>query len=197
MRLFATMFPTTWPASWSASWPRSHRSLQRARYRSISSGTGICSRSNGRQQPTITACCGCSLSVSRMTPMSTSSGRARAKGDELLSRFGTWCPRAFARWASVTPADLWAPWCVATVEGEVASIVEAVRRGPAGAEVGVDTAVGWRGRGLAAAVTAAWSRHPELSELVLFYSTSRVDVSSQRVTARPSLRRLGATFAVS
>ena len=94
-------------------------------------------------------------------------------GDRLLARFADVVPASLREKGFGGPADLWAPWCVATVDGEVASIAETVRRGPAGAEVGVDTAVGFRGRGLAAAVTAAWSRHQELQERVRFYSTSR------------------------
>lgn len=118
-------------------------------------------------------------------------------GDCLLARFADVVPASLREKGFGSPADLWAPWCVAMVEGEVASIAETVRRGPAGAEVGVDTAIGFRGRGLGAAVTAAWSRHPELQTLVLFYSTSRQNMSSRRVTERLRLRLLGSSFAAS
>jgi hypothetical protein len=63
-------------------------------------------------------------------------------------------------------------------------------------EVGVDTADGFGGRGLAAEAVAGWSRHPELGGRTRFYSTARSNVSSQRVTQRLGLRLLGATFAV-
>lgn len=118
-------------------------------------------------------------------------------GDRLLARFAEVVPASLREKGFGSPADLWAPWCVATVDGEVASIAETVRRGSAGAEVGVDTAIGLRGRGLGAAVTASWSQHPELQERVLFYSTSRENMSSRRVTERLHLRPLGSTFAVS
>jgi predicted GNAT family acetyltransferase len=92
--------------------------------------------------------------------------------------------------------DLWAPWCIALVDGQVASIAQTVRTGPGGAEVGVNTAIGFRGLGLGAATTASWSAHPDLKRWTLFYGTGRDNRSSQRVAARLGLRFIGSTFAV-
>ena len=44
-------------------------------------------------------------------------------------------------------ADLWAPWCAAVVDGEVASVAFAARLSEAGAELGLATATAFRGRG--------------------------------------------------
>jgi hypothetical protein len=117
-------------------------------------------------------------------------------GDRLLARFADVVHPKLQDMGFRAPADLWAPWCAAIENGEAVAIAETVRRGPEGAEVGVDTAVGFRSRGLASTVTAAWSRHPELAGLIRFYSTSRENASSRRVTERLGLRSLGSTFAI-
>jgi hypothetical protein len=121
---------------------------------------------------------------------------ATSEGDRVLAEFADVMPSGLLDTGFRTPADLWEPWCVALVGGQVASIAESVRTGPHGAEVGVDTAVGFRGHGLAAAATAGWSAHPELADRALFYSTGRDNTSSRRVTERLGLRFLGSTFAV-
>jgi RimJ/RimL family protein N-acetyltransferase len=84
--------------------------------------------------------------------------------------------------------DFWAPWCVALEGGVIATMAFAARLGSRGAEVGVYTFPGWRSRGLAAAVTAKWTCHPELANRELFYSTTVANVSSQRVAARLGLQ---------
>jgi hypothetical protein len=118
------------------------------------------------------------------------------EGEHLLRRFGQVVRAGLAEAGFHGPDDLWEPWCVALVDGEVASIAETVRRGEGGAEVGVDTDPVFRGRGLGAAATAGWSRHPHLAGQALFYSTSRENTSSRRVTERLGLRFLGSTFAL-
>ena len=118
-------------------------------------------------------------------------------GDRLLTRLADAMPASLVEIGFREVTDLWAPWCVALAVGEVVSIAETVRTGPGGAEVGVDTAVGFRGRGLAAAATAGWAAHPDLGERTLFYGTGRANTSSRRVTDRLGLRFLGSTFAVS
>jgi predicted GNAT family acetyltransferase len=75
----------------------------------------------------------------------------------------------------------------------IASIAFAARLGAGGAEVGVYTFPGWRSKGLAAAVTAKWSAHPDLEERELFYSTTISNISSRRVAARLGLQQ----FAIS
>ena len=119
-----------------------------------------------------------------------------SEADLLVGRFGEAMPASLIDKGFRTPKDLWEPWCVAVVGGEIASIADTVRAGPGGAEVGVDTAVGFRGRGLAAAASAGWCRHPDLADVIRFYGTGRDNSSSRRVAERLGLRFLGATFAV-
>lgn len=119
------------------------------------------------------------------------------EGDRLLARLaeqGT--PPLLAEAGFVGVDDFWAPWCVALVEGEIAAMAFAARLGQAGAEIGVYTFAPYRGRGLAAAVTARWSGLPELAGRALFYSTLTTNLSSQRVAARLGLPRLGASFRI-
>ena len=92
--------------------------------------------------------------------------------------------------------DFWEPWCVAMDGSEIASIAFAARLGEMGAEIGVYTFPTYRGRGLAAAVTAAWASMPSLNRRALFYSTSNTNRSSQRVAARLGLRLIGASFRI-
>ena len=94
-------------------------------------------------------------------------------------------------------ADFWPPWCVAVVDGEIASIAFAARLSDLGAELGLATAKTFRGRGFAAAATAGWSRLPSLQSRVLFYSTDRNNISSQRVAARLGLQLRGASLRIS
>ncbi|MBO0729401.1 MAG: hypothetical protein J2P57_09095 [Acidimicrobiaceae bacterium] len=117
-------------------------------------------------------------------------------GDRLLDRFADAVPASLVEAGFRTPADLWQPWCVAVVGDQIVSIAETVRKGPRGAEVGVDTEAGVRGRGLGSAATAGWSRHPHLHGLTKFYSTTRTNTSSRRVTERLALRFLGSTFSI-
>jgi len=91
-------------------------------------------------------------------------------------------------------SDLWPPWCVALVDGEAASVAFAARIAEAGAELGVATMKAFRGQGYAAAAVAGWSASPALQSRVLFYSTDRTNVSSQRVIRRLGLRFLGASL---
>jgi hypothetical protein len=81
----------------------------------------------------------------------------------------------------------WPPWCIALDGGAIAAMAFAARLGARGAEVGVYTFPGWRSRGLAAAVTAKWTCHPEIASRELFYSATAANVSSQRVAARLGL----------
>lgn len=119
-----------------------------------------------------------------------------AEGDRVVERFEQVMAASLRERGFRTVADLWAPWCVTTIDGQVVSVAETVRSSSGGAEVGVDTAVAWRSRGLGAAVTAGWSRHSELQGRTLFYSTSRDNRSSRKLTQRLDLRFLGSTFAV-
>jgi hypothetical protein len=106
-----------------------------------------------------------------------------------LSRTGMPQPLLDAGFEDIT--HLWPPWCVAMVGEKIASLAFTVRISEAAAEIGVYTQAAFRGRGLAAAVTASWSALPSLRNRFLFYGTHPKKLSSQRVTDRLALRRIG------
>lgn len=99
-------------------------------------------------------------------------------------------PAHLAEAGFVGLGDFWAPWCALVDEGEIAAMAFAARLGAA-AEVGVYTFPRWRGRGFAAAVTAAWSGIPGLCGHELFYSCHVSNASSRRVAARLGLEHIG------
>ncbi|HEX2376869.1 MAG TPA: GNAT family N-acetyltransferase [Gaiellales bacterium] len=105
-------------------------------------------------------------------------------------------PAGLAGMGFAGTGDLWEPWCAALDGDEIVSVAFAARLSPLGAEAGVATVPGNRGRGLAAAVTAAWSQHPQLAARACFYTTAEDNRSSRRVAERLSLRLLGATISV-
>jgi hypothetical protein len=117
-------------------------------------------------------------------------------GDELLARLRSeGMPAGLAGMGFVDTGDLWPPWCAALSGGTIVSVAFAARLSPLGAEVGVATAPEARGRGLAAAVTAAWTAHP-LAGRARFYTTDTENRSSRRVAERLGLRLLGPTISV-
>jgi hypothetical protein len=85
------------------------------------------------------------------------------------------------------------PWAVAVVDGTVAAMCSTSRRTELGVEAGLWTYAGFRGRGHAAAATAAWAALFS-DAVVRFYSTAFTNRSSQRVTERLGLPRLGWTW---
>ncbi|UKD14763.1 GNAT family N-acetyltransferase [Burkholderia aenigmatica] len=118
-------------------------------------------------------------------------------GRHLLHKLSTHgMPESLCSMGFRSAADLWAPWCAAVVDGEVASVACAARLSDVGAELGLATAPAFRGRGLAAAVTAAWSRLPSLQTRTLFYSTDSDNRASQRVASRLGLTLRGTTLRV-
>ena len=94
-------------------------------------------------------------------------------------------------------SDFWPPWCVAVHGGEVVSVAFSARVCQTGAELGVATVRGHRGRGYAAAAVAGWSRLRCLQSRALFYSADRTNASSQRVAARLRLHLLGCSLRIS
>lgn len=98
---------------------------------------------------------------------------------------------AGATLALVPSADraLPAPWVVAVVDGQAAAVCETARSAPASVEAGVWTYEPFRRRGLAAAVTAAWSAL--VAERTAFYSTSWDNHASQAVARRLGLPTVG------
>ena len=121
-----------------------------------------------------------------------------AEGERLLSslrRDGM--PTGLLDMGFVDVGEFWAPWCAALVENEAISIAFAARLSDVGAAVGVATAPGFRGRGLASAVVAGWSRLPALQGRRLFYSCRLSNQASRSVAARLGLTAFGLTFSVS
>jgi hypothetical protein len=114
---------------------------------------------------------------------------------EFLSAHGM--PDGLAELGFRSVSDLWRPWCIARVDGVVASVAFAARLSDVGAELGVATVKAFRGRGHAAAAVAGWSRLPALQSRELFYSADGGNVSSHRVAARLALRSLGASLRLS
>lgn len=94
-------------------------------------------------------------------------------------------------------ADLWPPYCLLLQDGEIACLAFASRLGSKGVELGLETLPDYRGRGLAAVATAAWSRHPALRNRTLFYSTAQSNLASQRVAAKLGLPLIGPTWEIS
>ncbi|GAA3697832.1 hypothetical protein GCM10022224_074780 [Nonomuraea antimicrobica] len=101
-------------------------------------------------------------------------------------RPGNWEP---GEWDDLLGGREGAPWAMIVEDGQVAAVCHTARLTPAGAEAGTWTAPAYRGRGYAAATTAAWSGL--LPDTRLFYSTSADNRSSQRVAERLGLRPIG------
>lgn len=94
-------------------------------------------------------------------------------------------------WDELVGGSAGAPWAMVVQDGQVVSICHTPRRTPTGAEAGTWTAPAFRGRGYAAAATAAWADLLAADCPYLFYSTSADNRSSQRVAERLGLRHLG------
>jgi hypothetical protein len=118
-------------------------------------------------------------------------------GARLLARLARdGMPPALTEAGFVGVGDFWAPWCVALEGGEIAAMAFAARTGGQGASIGVYTFPGFRGRGLAAAVTAAWANLPSLAGRALFYSALWANASSLRVIERLGLPRIGVSVRI-
>jgi RimJ/RimL family protein N-acetyltransferase len=97
-----------------------------------------------------------------------------------------WMP---GEWDELLVGGAGAPWAMIVEDGQVAAICHSARRTPEGAEAGTWTSPAFRGRGYAAATTAAWAGL--LPGTRLFYSTAANNHSSQRVAARLGLDAIG------
>lgn len=117
----------------------------------------------------------------------TEGGRALI---ERLQREGPPGPLVEAGFVSLQ--DFWWPWCAALAGDEIAAMAFATRLSEASAEIGVYTFAPFRGRGFAAAVTAAWSQLRCLEGRALIYATRANNASSRRVTERLGLAAVGA-----
>jgi hypothetical protein len=91
-------------------------------------------------------------------------------------------------WNELIGGGVGAPWAMVLNSDRVVSICHSPRRTPVGAEAGTWTDPEFRGRGYAAATTAAWA---EMLSTHLFYSTSADNYSSQHVAERLGLRPIG------
>ncbi len=83
---------------------------------------------------------------------------------------------------------LCAPWAIALVDGLPAAVCETARATPEAVEAGVWTYPPYRRRGLATAVTAAWSRMH--GPRTVFYSCAADNLASQAVARRLGFCRL-------
>lgn len=119
------------------------------------------------------------------------------EGARLLARLARdGMPQALIEAGFVGVADFWSPWCVAMKDDRIAAMAFAARTGGKSASIGVYTFPGFRGRGLAAAVTADWANHPGLAGRALFYSALSANASSLRVIERLGLPRIGVSLRV-
>ncbi|GAA3554137.1 hypothetical protein GCM10022419_038150 [Nonomuraea rosea] len=100
----------------------------------------------------------------------------------------TWEP---GEWAELVGGGEGAPWSMIVEDGQVVAVCHTARRTAIAAEAGTWTSPAFRGRGYAAAVTAAWAGLLPEACPHLFYSTSADNRSSQRVAERLGLRGLG------
>ena len=125
-------------------------------------------------------------------PGATTVDSESAEGRALYNGFrANGMPEGLKEIGFIDAGEFWAPWCAALVDGVPVSACFAARLSDDGAEAGVATARAFRGRGLAAAATAGWTRIASLQPRALFYATDRTNLSSQRVAARLGLRRIG------
>ena len=82
-------------------------------------------------------------------------------------------------------------WAMCTVGGVPVSLCHCARIAPVGIEAGTWTHPDHRGRGYAAAATAAWAALVLPGGRQIFYSTNAGNRSSERVTERLNLRPIG------
>lgn len=98
-----------------------------------------------------------------------------------------------AEWTDLLEGHL-GTWTMAVLDRRVVSICHTPVSSTSAAEAGTWTHPDFRGRGLAAACTAAWAARMRPTGRVLFYSTSWTNHSSQKVAARLGLRHIGCTW---
>jgi|GEM_PF-545309 len=120
-----------------------------------------------------------------------------AEGEQLLGRLmKKGLPQSLLDAGFLSLEDFWWPWCVALEGSDIASMAFAPRLTERSAEIGVFTFPPFRGRGLAAAVTASWSALESLNDRALIYSTRTTNRSSRSVAARLRLRSIGARVCI-
>jgi hypothetical protein len=90
-----------------------------------------------------------------------------------------------------------APMMAVMQKGEAVSCCFSARRSPAAAEAGVETAEGFRGRGLGAQVTTAWALAVRASGRTPMYSTAWSNASSLALARKLGLKAYAADWSVS
>lgn len=83
------------------------------------------------------------------------------------------------------------PWALVLDDGHVLAMCDSARIAPGGVEAGIWTADQARGRGLAAACTAAWAHASRDLPGDVFFSTDAYNIAAQRVAARLQLPPIG------
>lgn len=140
----------------------------------------------GRSGPSFLIEAGTHFSSPARLERSDGAGREALRG----ANPGNWQP---VEWDELLDGRL-GPWTMALEAERVVSICHTPGPlGPQAAECGVWTDPAFRGRGLAAAVTAEWAALLRPSGRHLFYSTDDDNLSSQRVAQRLGLRPVGWT----
>lgn len=89
------------------------------------------------------------------------------------------------------------PYAAVVADGRVVSVCSCARITRAVAEAGLRTVPAHRGRGYAAAVTAAWAAAVRATGRIPLYSTSWENTASRRVAAKIGLRPYGSDHSIS
>lgn len=105
-------------------------------------------------------------------------------------------PRALIDLGFRGPEDFWPPWSLVTLDGAIVSIGFTARLGRTGAEAGIVTVPGERGRGYGPSAVASWASHPDLSGKSLFYSLKIENSASLRVAEKLGLRQIGTSLRI-
>ena len=101
----------------------------------------------------------------------------------------------FTGWqSSEIPAS--SPIMALVEEGHAVSLCFYARRSDVAAEAGVETAVGYRGRGLAPRVTAVWALAIRTSDRIPLYSTSWDNQASLAVARKMGLVAYASTWSI-
>ncbi|MGI9432413.1 MAG: GNAT family N-acetyltransferase [Myxococcota bacterium] len=98
--------------------------------------------------------------------------------------------RHFSSYLPTFPHE--APYVVAVEEGAAVTICHSARSSDVAAQAGVETAPGWRRRGMAGPVVAGWARDVADSGRIPLYSTWWENAASRAVAGRLGLIPFGA-----
>ena len=88
------------------------------------------------------------------------------------------------------------PYLAIIADSQMVSICQSVRLSSRAHEAGVDTLVGYRRRGYATSVVAAWALAVRASNRIPLYSTSWDNMASQGVAQRLGLVQYGVDYHV-